>query len=62
MVERKETSKRKVPEKVKMSLNFTLTSAQVERCMKDSGKVTVGIKEVGVTKLGQLLEADVIVN
>ncbi|MDR3632352.1 MAG: hypothetical protein P4L84_00870 [Isosphaeraceae bacterium] len=43
----------------------TLDAAQQQRaqeCLAQTGKITIGFKEVAVTKLGEIVDAEVIVN
>jgi len=47
------------------ALIVTLGAAQkkkAEECLKQTGKITMGFKEISVTKLGEMVDADVIIN
>ncbi|MEK6301315.1 MAG: hypothetical protein AABO41_11375 [Acidobacteriota bacterium] len=35
---------------------------RAQQCLKESGKITLGLKELSVTRLGQIVDALVIVN
>lgn len=47
------------------SVVFTLKArqrARAEKCLKNTGKITLGFREVEVTKLADLVNSSVIVN
>ena len=45
-----------------LSIDSDKMKELVDKCVRETGKVSFGIREITVTKLGELTEADVIVN
>lgn len=45
-----------------VSIDHAELQVLVDKCLRETGKVTFGLQEVSVTRLGDLTDASVIVN
>jgi hypothetical protein len=51
-----------VPGALVLSIESDKMQKLVDKCIRETGTVTFGVREITVTKLGELTEANVIVN